>query len=253
MTSADRTPSAPTTAAFERKLGEELIAMAAERAAAVPAQRRSAVRRRPLLAALAVGAAAVTTAVVLPAVLGGEHGGNAAYAVTEESDGTFLLELRDPAGLPDMVAELQAHGVKAAGLKRVQGAADDCPVAPEQRSLAPDAVRPAHGAQHNGTVIDPAKIPAGATVLLRFWAYDGGQWIFNATVTDTVPVCLPALRGTQLRQQSPSPTGAPPTGVAPAGEVTPIPTAPVPSGTGIPTPSGSPGGWNAELVEPSWD
>ncbi|MFD0563166.1 hypothetical protein ACFQ2M_14810 [Kitasatospora saccharophila] len=205
MTSADRTPS---TAAFERKLGEELIAMAAERAAGstAPAPRRAPARRRPLLAALAVGAAAVATAVVLPAVLGGEHGGNAAYAVTEESDGSFLLELRDPAGLSDMVAELQAHGVEAAGLKHVQGTADDdCPAAPEQRSLAPDAVRFAHDSRHHGSVVDPAKIPAGATVLLRFWSYDGGQWTFSPTVVDTVPACLPANQGVQVGRQSPAP------------------------------------------------
>ncbi|MGW4809035.1 hypothetical protein ACWEO5_33535, partial [Kitasatospora sp. NPDC004272] len=213
-------------------------------------------------AALAVGAAAVATAVVLPAVLGGEHGGNAAYAVTEESDGSFLLELRDPAGLSDMVAELQAHGVKAAGLKHVQGTADDdCPAAPEQRSLAPDAVRFAHDSQHNGSVIDPAKIPAGATVLLQFWSYDvaaPGAWTFSPTVVDTVPACLPANQGVRVGRQSPAPvppSDAPPSGT-PSGEVTPVPTAPVPSGgttpvptpvpsgTGIPTPSGSPLGWS---------
>ncbi|WAL71759.1 hypothetical protein OU787_09720 [Kitasatospora sp. YST-16] len=262
MTSTDRTPS---TAAFERRLGEELIAMAAERtaertteraagstagstvgsAATVPAPRR-ALLRRPLPAALAVGAAAVATAVVLPAVLGGGQGGNAAYAVTEESDGTFLLELRDPTGLSDMVAELRGHGVKAAGLKHVQGTADDhCPDAPDQPSRAPAAVRSEPG-DHAAERIDPSRIPAGATVLLRFWSYDAdspGAWVFNATVVDTVPACLPALRGTEVSRQSPVPvpSDAPPSGV-PSGGATPVPTAPVPSGTGIPTPSGSPGG-----------
>ncbi|GLW72243.1 hypothetical protein Kpho02_45420 [Kitasatospora phosalacinea] len=231
MTSADRTPSSSN---FERALGEELVAMATERAAApAPAPRRSAVRRRPLSAALAVGAAAVTTAVVLPAALGGGHGGSAAYAVTEESDGTFLLELRDPAGLPDMVAELRGHGVRAAGLKHVQGTADDdCPVVPDRPSPAPDAIRSEPG-DHPAERIDPSRIPAGATVLLRFWAYDGGQWIFNATVVDAVPACLPALRGTEVHQQTPVPVppDAPPSG-APAGGATPVPAEPVPSGTG---------------------
>ncbi|MEU5386552.1 hypothetical protein [Kitasatospora cineracea] len=252
MTSTDRTPS---TVAFERRLGEELIAMAAERTAERTTERAAgsaagstataSAPRRPLPAALAVGAAAVATAVVLPAVLGGGHGGNAAYAVTEESDGTFLLELRDPTGLSDMVAELRGHGVKAAGLKHVQGTADDhCPDAPDQPSRAPAAVRSEPG-DHAAERIDPSRIPGGATVLLRFWSYDAdspGAWVFNATVVDTVPACLPALRGTEVSRQSPVPvpSDAPPSGV-PSGGATPAPTAPVPSGTGVPTPSGSPG------------
>ncbi|RPE34792.1 hypothetical protein EDD38_3129 [Kitasatospora cineracea] len=83
-------------------------------------------------------------------------------------------------------------------------------------------------------------------MLLRFWSYDvdsPGARVFNATVVDTVPACLPVLRGTKVSRRSPAPvpSDAPPSG-APSGGTTPVPTAPVPSGTGIPTPSGSSGG-----------
>ncbi|MFD8480747.1 hypothetical protein [Kitasatospora sp. NPDC059673] len=187
MTSTDRTPS---TSNFERRLGEELAALAAERE---PARRPGVLRRRPVLAALAVGAAAVATALVLPVALGGEHGGTAAYAVTREPDGTIALQLRDPAGLPGMVATLQRYGVRAAWLEEASSA-DDCPLLyPVGARAQYDRVLPGDGP---GTVrIDPRLVPAGSTVLLTAGHIPvGGQQsvsTFGARVVDTVPSCVP--------------------------------------------------------------
>ncbi|MFD8597439.1 hypothetical protein ACFV1L_20795 [Kitasatospora sp. NPDC059646] len=192
MTSPDRTPS---TSHFEQRLGEELAALAAERAGAATAARRGVLRRRPLLAALAVGAAAVATALVLPMALGGEHGGNAAYAVTQESDGTIALQLRDPAALPDLVATLQRYGVRATGIEEARTPEECTLPEPVGTRAQSDRVRPGDGP---GTVrIDPALVPPGSTVLLtagRVEIPGGVLNSFRAVVVENVPACVPATR-----------------------------------------------------------
>ncbi|OKJ10385.1 hypothetical protein [Kitasatospora sp. CB01950] len=189
MTSPDRTPS---TSHFEQRLGEELTALAAERGAATASAARPSGRRRPLLAAVAVGAAAVVTALVLPAVLSSEHGGSAAYAVTQEPDGTIALKLFDPAGLPGMVATLQRYGVKAAGMEEARSA-EECPLPyPVGTGVQPSRVVPGDGPS---TVrIDPKLVPAGSTVLLTSGhTAIGGQAVssFGVRAVDTVPSCVP--------------------------------------------------------------
>ncbi|MFG2693908.1 hypothetical protein [Kitasatospora sp. NPDC048407] len=189
MTSSDRTPS---TSNFERRLGEELAVLAAERE---PARRPGLLRRRPVLAALAVGAAAVATALVLPVALGGEHGGTAAYAVTREPDGTIALQLRDPAGLPDMVATLQRYGVPAAGIEEARTPEECTLPEPAGTRAQPDLVQPGDGP---GMVrIDPKLVPPGSTVLLTAGRaeFPGGAFTtFRAVVVESVPDCVPATR-----------------------------------------------------------
>ncbi|MGW4378592.1 hypothetical protein [Kitasatospora sp. NPDC004531] len=191
MTRPSRTPS---TSHFEQLLGEELSALAAERAAA-SARRPGVLRRRPLLAAVAVGAAAVVTALVLPAILGSAHGGNAAYAVTQESDGTIALKLRDPAALPDLVATLQRYGVRAAGIEQARTPEECTLPEPVGTRAQADRVRPGDGP---GTVrIDPKLVPPGSTVLLTAGRTEVGGGVmssFRAVVVDAVPACVPAPR-----------------------------------------------------------
>ncbi|MEV7120049.1 hypothetical protein [Kitasatospora griseola] len=209
MNSTRRTPS---TSNFEQKLGEELLALAAEHGAATsPAGRPSVLRRRPLVAAVAVGAAAVVTALVLPAVLGVEHGGNAAYAVTQESDGTIALQLRDPAALSDMVATLQRYGVRAAGLEEARTPEECTLPEPNGTRAQPDRVRPGDGP---GTVrIDPKLVPPGSTVLLtagRTRIGGGVVTTFRAVVVEAVPACAPAPRIFAWHTADPSDPSAPP-------------------------------------------
>ncbi|BAJ28386.1 MULTISPECIES: hypothetical protein [Kitasatospora] len=213
MTSTDHTPS---TTRFERALGEELIALAAERAAGstAPAPRRRRARR-PLLAALAVGAAAVTAALVLPAALGGAHGGNAAYAVTEESDGTIAIRLFDPDGLDGMVAAVRAHGVKAAGFE-VAHDTDTCPSASPLDSAEPLAMRLSGGPSVR---FDPKDVPAGKTLLLVIEHGVGRGFTFLTWLVDEVPACVP-------RMIPDAPGFVPPPGSPQSGSPTDLPATP---------------------------
>ncbi|MFJ1756867.1 hypothetical protein [Kitasatospora sp. NPDC088134] len=221
MTAPDRTP---TTHGFEQRLGEHLVALAAERLPGDgPAPRRS-VLRRPVFAALAVGASALAAALVLPAALGGEHGGNAAYAVTQEDDGTILLELRDPAGLDGMVAELRKHGVKAVGLETAHTPAE-CPLPePKGEAATANVVKGGFGTAPGTVRIDPGAVPAGRTLLLTTWHGNGWQIVFSALVVEQVPTCVPPLVHTV-----PADAPFPPDGAVPA-----------PSGSAAPSPAGTP-------------
>lgn len=189
MNSTRRTPS---TSSFEQKLGEELAALAAERGTA-PAARPSVLRRRPLLAAAAIGVAAVVAALVLPTMLGGEHGGNTAYAVTQESDGTIAVQLRDPAALADVVATLRRYGVRAVGMEEAK-TAEECTL-PEPKGTRAQNGR-THPGDGAGTVrIDPKLVPPGSTVLLTAGRTQVGTMVtdsFRVIVVDAVPACVPA-------------------------------------------------------------
>ncbi|MFJ5923726.1 hypothetical protein ACIQF6_14110 [Kitasatospora sp. NPDC092948] len=220
MNSTRRTPS---TSNFERKLGEELAALAAERSVAADrVARRSVLRRRPLLAAVAIGVAAVATALVLPAVLGVEHGGNAAYAVTQESDGTIALQLRDPAALADLVATLQRYGVRAAGIEEARTPEECTLPEPKGTRAQPDRVRPGDGP---GTVrIDPKLVPPGSTVLLTAGRTRIGGTVMNsfrAVVVDAVPACVPAPQISVPGPADPSaaPVVSPTSAVPPSGRL----------------------------------
>ncbi|MEV4557286.1 hypothetical protein AB0K51_09830 [Kitasatospora sp. NPDC049285] len=215
MTTTDRTDRtdhsgrhAPSTSMFEQRLAEELAALATERARTARAAAHGPLfrwqaagpHRRPLLtgrriAAVFAVAAAATTAVVLPSALGGAHGGAAAYAVTRGPGGTIALELRDPAGLPGMVAELQRYGVRAAGIEAAENEAQ-CPL-PQPAGPPARANLELPGDTRTTVRIDPALIPPGATLLLITTPARPGAGAavsaFTTRVVDAVPACVPPM------------------------------------------------------------
>ncbi|MFG1682645.1 hypothetical protein ACGFNP_20935 [Nonomuraea sp. NPDC049269] len=113
MNKLDRMVSAidPAAACTEPAMSQGVHDLLAEIVATPPALRRGrSPWRRPLLAGVAVAGLAAAAVVAAPMVSGPS---NAAYAVTENSDGTIQVtvkELRDPDGLE---AKLKAVGIPA--------------------------------------------------------------------------------------------------------------------------------------------
>ncbi|MBQ0951207.1 hypothetical protein [Streptomyces sp. RK76] len=99
-----------TPTAFKDRLASELSAMATTTApapvAAAPVRRL----RVPLMAA-GVATAAAAAAVILPSVSG--SGASPAYAVTEEDDGSVIVDLNRPEGLPGLQKQLKELGIRA--------------------------------------------------------------------------------------------------------------------------------------------
>ncbi|MDI6520359.1 hypothetical protein QMA61_29720 [Streptomyces coelicoflavus] len=107
-----------TPTGFKDRLANELSAMAHASPAAPATPTLGRRRRAPLMAA---GVAAAAAAVILPSVSG--SGATPAYAVSEENDGSVLVHLNRPEGLPGLQKQLKALGIRAVALK----ADDNCP------------------------------------------------------------------------------------------------------------------------------
>ncbi|GAA1216333.1 hypothetical protein GCM10009665_02730 [Kitasatospora nipponensis] len=217
-----------TTSKFEQRLAEELALLAAQRYDALPPPRRPLFSRdqvyRHRVPLAVAGVAAVTVAaVVLPTVLGGEDGGAAAYAVTRESDGTFVVALWKAGALPDLVEELRRDGVPVVGLQESPAQAEAC-----HSPLPPQAAY--WSSEHRvgdapGTVrIDPTRIPSGATLLLLSEVFSGPgappAAVMTGRIVNSIPDCFgPALMGMSVPEESPTPvdTATPALVSSPAG------------------------------------
>ncbi|MGW2133711.1 hypothetical protein [Streptomyces coelicoflavus] len=103
---------------FKDRLANELSAVAHATPAAPATPTLGRCRRAPLMAA---GVAAAAAAVILPSVSG--SGATPAHAVSEENDGSVLVHLNRPEGLPGLQKQLKALGIRAVALK----ADDNCP------------------------------------------------------------------------------------------------------------------------------
>ncbi|GAA2317110.1 hypothetical protein [Streptomyces violaceusniger] len=102
-----------TPTGFKRRLASELSAMATDPAPA--AATRAPARRFRVRFAVAAVAAAAATAVVVPTLSG--SGASPAYAVTKQDDGSLVLRLDRPEGLPGLQKQLKEMGVRAAALE----------------------------------------------------------------------------------------------------------------------------------------
>ncbi|MDP9613412.1 hypothetical protein [Streptomyces demainii] len=102
-----------TPTGFKRRLASELSAMAT--APAPVGATRAPARRLRVRFAIAAVATAAATAVVVPTLSG--SGAAPAYAVTKQDDGSLILHLDRPEGLPGLQKQLKEMGVRAAVLE----------------------------------------------------------------------------------------------------------------------------------------
>ncbi|MEV0266474.1 hypothetical protein AB0I49_34730 [Streptomyces sp. NPDC050617] len=140
---------------FKKQLAEELSAMATAPSPA-PAAPVPARRRRTPFAVAAVAAAAA--AIVVPAVSG--SGSTPAYAVDKQDDGSLVLDLNRPEGLPGLQEQLKKLGVPAVALKADKG----CTEAPPAEYWATKYL--ALTSEPGKARIRPDMIPHAATLLI---------------------------------------------------------------------------------------
>lgn len=156
----------------------------------VPPPTPSSSSRRPLwLTAGGLGIAAVGTLVISST----DGGAPAAYAVTEDSDGTVTLSLADLTGVDDANAELTRRGIRAAAA-RVQ---PDCPSIWSFPSAPEISAEPGYYWPERHTVDGRSysffanRIPEDATMLLG--ASDDGQGGIKyvaSVIAGPVPDCV---------------------------------------------------------------
>ncbi|MGW3562858.1 hypothetical protein ACWDSL_02975 [Streptomyces sp. NPDC000941] len=195
--------SAPTQ--FKQGLAAELSAMATAQAPApapAPATRAPA-RRLRLPLAVATVAAAAAAAVVVPALSG--SGGSPAYAVTKKDDGSLILHLNRPEGLPGLQQQLKKMGVRAAALE----GDENCPTgAPPHAPWATAGYALTFPSDPGKAVIHPDLIPddtvrsdgrrvAGATLLIvAEFGKDNATKSVSFRLVSKVPECsVPGIGG----------------------------------------------------------
>ncbi|GLY97203.1 hypothetical protein [Actinoplanes sp. NBRC 103695] len=113
-----------TPTGFKQRLASELSAMATHPAPAQAARNPARRLRLPFMIAT-VAAAAVAVAVVVPALSGA--GDSPAYAVTQENDGSLVMDLKRGDGMPGLEKQLKKMGVRAAILKGDEDCATGIP------------------------------------------------------------------------------------------------------------------------------
>ncbi|MGW0822463.1 hypothetical protein [Streptomyces sp. NPDC002845] len=183
-----------TPTGFKRRLASELSAMATHPAPA-PATRAPARRLRVPLTIAAVATAAVATAVVVPTLTG--SGGSPAYAVTQQGDGSLVLDLKRAEGMPGLEKQLKKMGVRAVIMK----ADEDCstgkpPMVPGSSQRQPVTYE-LPGAPGKAR-INPERIRNGETLLLAVEFRDGEDTPFAISdrLVQKVPTCTVGGIGT---------------------------------------------------------
>ncbi|MFE9636816.1 hypothetical protein [Streptomyces sp. NPDC006463] len=156
--------------AFEQRLKAELLVRMTDQPAPVPAPyRRSAARRYRIPLALGAVAAAAAGLIALPVL--GDSGGSSpahAYTLTRADDGSILVELFQPDGLPGLEAELRGLGVSVA---MVYGKPkSECPT--DMLAMGPafdDPKEPLLSTNEKGFVlrINARTVPPGHTLVLE--------------------------------------------------------------------------------------
>ncbi|MFC9298835.1 hypothetical protein ACFTWH_30925 [Streptomyces sp. NPDC057011] len=179
--------------AFEERLKAELMAIAADRPAAV-APVRSPARRYRIPLALGAVAAAVSGLVALP-VLGDGGGSSPAYAVSRDDDGTIRVHIYHPDGVDGTVRELRELGITVAVVPRKPS--EQCPsdVAYPQGLTPGEGGGVFAGAQDESAqmMITPKTVPPGHTLVMStpVDASDVHPIGFGAVETSKVPSCVP--------------------------------------------------------------
>lgn len=189
------TPRQPT--AFKQRLREELAALEASLNLApttspTPARTRPAPplrRRLRLLLAVGAVAAGAAGAVALPATVSGEHGGSAAYAVDPQHDGTVLVQLFRPDGLPGLIKDLRAIGVNARGFRGSPRGRCTEPQPENLDSAILGRVLPYRLGDGKRMRIDPHAMPEGATLLIV--TESKPLAVVSVSLVNRVPHCVP--------------------------------------------------------------
>ncbi|MGY0060115.1 hypothetical protein ACWY4P_26820 [Streptomyces sp. LZ34] len=191
--------STPTQ--FKQRLASELSAMATA-PAPVPATRAPA-RRLRLPLAIATVATAAAAAVVVPTLSG--SGTSPAYAVTKQDDGSLILHLNRPEGLPGLQKQLTKMGVRAAALEgdencptgapphapwATAGYAMTFPSAPGKALIHPEMIP-------DDTVLPDGRRVAGATLLIvAEFGKDNSTKAVSFRLVSKVPKCsVPGIGG----------------------------------------------------------
>lgn len=182
--------------AFKQRLGDELAALEASLNPAhitspAPVRTRPAppLRRLRLLLAVGAVAAGAAGAVALPAAVSGEHGGSAAYAVSPQRDGTVLVQLLRPDGLPGLIRDLRALGVNAQGLHASPRGRCIEPQPASLDSAIIGRVLPTRPGDVRKLRIDPHAMPKGAVLLVV--TEDHPVSLISFRVVDWAPRCVP--------------------------------------------------------------
>jgi hypothetical protein len=208
-----RNDSPHTTSAFESRLGEELAELAATHDFPAPARAK---RRRPPLA-VGVVAAATAAAVAVPAMLSGQEGGAAAFAVTRDSHGIVVVKLLQPSGFQKMIDKLRSYGIPTVGLQETDAQAEACHEGPFPPALT--IMLPPQPGDGVGSIrIDTKGIQKGETLVVANDLMSAGGksvgWILQARGMTSIPSCFPF--GSMLNStfnpgddMSPSPSGVP--------------------------------------------
>ncbi|UUU43066.1 hypothetical protein [Streptomyces sp. NBC_00162] len=182
--------------AFEQRLKAELLVRMPDRPAPGPAPvRRSPARRYRL--SLALGAVAATAAGLIALPVLGDSGGASpahAYTLTRADDGSILVELFHPDGLPGLERELRGLGFSVA---MVYGKPkSECPTYAGAAIDVPG--EPLTSANENGIVlrINAKTLPAGHTLILEMpsetrLARHPGAMGFGVVEASKVPPCVP--------------------------------------------------------------
>lgn len=190
-----------TPTQFKQRLASELSALAAHPTPA-PATRAPA-RRLRLPFAVAAVATAAAAAVVVPTLTG--SGSSPAYAVTQEDDGSLILHLNRPEGLPGLQKQLQKMGVRAAVLEGDK----NCPTgAPPHAPWATGGYALTFPSDPGKAVVHPDLIPddtvssngrrvAGATLLIvAEFGEDNSTKAVSFRLVSKVPKCsVPGIGG----------------------------------------------------------
>ena len=175
-----------TPTGFKQRLASELSAMATHPAPAQAARTPSRRLRVPFTIA-AVAAAAVAAAIVVPTLSGA--GNSPAYAVTQEDDGSLIMDLKRGDGMPGLEKQLKKMGVRAAILK----GDEDCstgmpPVVPGSSQREPVTY---FDNDPGKARINPDRIRDGETLLLVAEFRNGEDTPFAVSdrLVQKVPAC----------------------------------------------------------------
>lgn len=185
-----------TPTGFRQRLREELEIAAAHRPDLADFPPSAPQRRSRVPVAVGAAALALGGAVVLPIAYSGSA--PAAYAVTADDDGSVLIELNKPSGLPGLQDALRKAGVNAVVMQASSvGQCTD----PQPAGLpAGESVRVHRWDDPLDSLrINPAAMPTDATFLLVADTI-GEQIVLSSSVTNSVPACVPstttAIEGT---------------------------------------------------------
>lgn len=146
------------------------------------------VRRRSRKAPIAAGALATSAGAVALALTLSAGSAPAAYAVTQNPDGTLSVTLSEIVGVSGANAELERLGVDA----RVVPVEDECP--PPSGARAAPAVPASIPMTMRSVTISPKSIPPGDTLLIEAQQISDHTALGVTLIRGSAPACLPLAK-----------------------------------------------------------